>query len=84
MVSLRTKARVISCNDQGINVILNGDKRTFIEGRKLVTCLSYRPADQLGNGLRGKLPRINCVGDCRQPGKLINAISEAYTVATQT
>jgi pyruvate/2-oxoglutarate dehydrogenase complex dihydrolipoamide dehydrogenase (E3) component len=82
-VTLLTRARIVSCEDRGINVVLNGGKKAVIEGEKLILSLGYRCVDQLENNLKGKVPRIHCIGDCREPRKAIDAVSEAYTIATQ-
>jgi thioredoxin reductase len=82
-VTLLTRARIVSCEDRGVNVVLNGGKKAVIEGEKLILSLGYRCVDQLENNLKGKVPRIHCIGDCREPRKAIDAVSEAYTIATQ-
>lgn len=82
-VTLLTRARVISCKDQGVVVMLDGEKRTLIEGEKLILSLGYRSLNELEKRLRGKIPRIHCIGDCREPRKALEAVSEAYSVATQ-
>jgi hypothetical protein len=45
--------------------------------------LGYRPVNQLKNQLKGTLPRIHTIGDCVKPRKILDAVSEAYVLATQ-
>ncbi len=82
-VTLLTGARIISCDDRGVNVVLDGEKNTSIEGEKLILSLGYRSVDQLERDLKGEIPRVHCIGDSREPRKVIEAVSEGYTIATQ-
>ena len=82
-VSILTQAKIISCENRGIQVALKDDRKTFIEGEKLVLSLGYKPLNQLARDLKEKIPRIHCIGDCYQPRKVIDAVSEAYIAATQ-
>jgi pyruvate/2-oxoglutarate dehydrogenase complex dihydrolipoamide dehydrogenase (E3) component len=82
-VSILTQAKIISCEDGGIRVALKDDRKTFIEGEKLVLSLGYKPLNQLARDLKENISRIHCIGDCFQPRKVIDAVSEAYIAATQ-
>ncbi len=81
-VTLLTKAKIVSCDDQGVNVELNGGGKDFLEGEKLILSLGYKSINQLENDVKGKTPRVTCIGDCREPRKVIEAVSEGYTIAT--
>jgi len=82
-VTMLTRAKIVSCENRGVRVILPGDKESFIPGEKLILSLGYRPENQLESLLRGKIPRIFSIGDCLSPRKIIDAVSEAYTAAAQ-
>jgi 2,4-dienoyl-CoA reductase-like NADH-dependent reductase (Old Yellow Enzyme family)/thioredoxin reductase len=82
-VTLLTKARIVTCEGNGIQVTLPGEKKSFIPGEKLIMSLGYRPENQLERSLIGKVPKIYSVGDCLSPRKIIDAVSEAYTAAVQ-
>lgn len=81
-VTLLTRARIVSCGDNGVTVELDGDKNAVIEGEKLILSLGYRSLNELENDLKGEISRVHCIGDCREARKAIDAVSEAYTVAT--
>jgi 2-enoate reductase len=82
-VTLLIGARIVSCDDHGVNVELNGGKEAVIEGEKLILSLGYQSVNELENDLKGEIPRVHCIGDSREPRKAIDAVSEAYTIATQ-
>ena len=82
-VTLLTKARIISCEDQGIHVMQNGNRKTLIQGEKLILSLGYRPHNPLEKDLKEKITQLHCIGDCYRPRKVIDAVSEAYILATQ-
>lgn len=81
-VTLLTGARIVSCDGNGVKVMLDGKKNAVIEGEKLILSLGYRPVNELEGTLRGEISRVHCIGDCREARKIIEAVSEAYTVAT--
>jgi NADPH-dependent 2,4-dienoyl-CoA reductase/sulfur reductase-like enzyme len=81
-VTLLTRARIVSCGDNGVTVELDGGKNAVIEGEKLILSLGYQPVTELENDLKGEISRVHCIGDCREARKAIDAVSEAYTVAT--
>lgn len=82
-VTLLTRATIVSCDDHGVNVVLDGEKNTSIEGEKLILSLGYQSVNELEDYLRGEIPRVHCIGDSREPRKVIEAVSEAYTIATR-
>jgi 2,4-dienoyl-CoA reductase-like NADH-dependent reductase (Old Yellow Enzyme family)/NADPH-dependent 2,4-dienoyl-CoA reductase/sulfur reductase-like enzyme len=82
-VTLLTRARIVSCGDNGVTVELDGDKNAVIEGEKLILSLGYQPVNELEEDLKEEVSRVHCIGDCREARKAIDAVSEAYTVATQ-
>jgi 2,4-dienoyl-CoA reductase-like NADH-dependent reductase (Old Yellow Enzyme family)/thioredoxin reductase len=82
-VTMHTEAKIFSCEKQGVRVMLRGGKEAFIAGDNLILALGYRPMNQLENQLKGRLPRIHMIGDCVKPRKIIDAVSEAYVLATQ-
>jgi pyruvate/2-oxoglutarate dehydrogenase complex dihydrolipoamide dehydrogenase (E3) component len=82
-VTMHIEAKILSCEKQGVRVMLRGGKEAFIEGDNLILALGYRPMNQLENQLKGKLSRIHTIGDCVKPRKILEAVSEAYVIATQ-
>jgi len=82
-VTMHTEAKILSCEEQGVRVMLQGIKEAFIPGENLIMALGYRPLNQLENQLKGMLPGIHTIGDCVKPRKIIDAVSEAYVIATQ-
>ena len=82
-VAMHTEAKILSCEKQGVRVMLRGEKEAFIAGDNLIMALGYRPVNQLENELKGRLPRIHIIGDCVKPRKILDAVSEAYVIATQ-
>jgi 2,4-dienoyl-CoA reductase-like NADH-dependent reductase (Old Yellow Enzyme family)/thioredoxin reductase len=82
-VTMHTEAKILSCEEKGVRVMLQGRKEEFIPGVNLIMALGYRPLNQLENHLEGTLARIHTIGDCVKPRKIIDAVSEAYVIATQ-
>jgi 2,4-dienoyl-CoA reductase-like NADH-dependent reductase (Old Yellow Enzyme family)/thioredoxin reductase len=82
-ITMHTETKILSCEEQGVRVLLRGSKEAFIPGNTFIMALGYRPLNQLENDLKGSLPRIHTIGDCVKPRKIIDAVSEAYAIANQ-
>jgi 2,4-dienoyl-CoA reductase-like NADH-dependent reductase (Old Yellow Enzyme family)/thioredoxin reductase len=82
-VEILRGAKIISCEESGIRVVFQGSEKGFIEGDTVIMALGYRPLNQLEKDLQGLVPRIHSIGDCVKPRRIIDAVSEAYDIASQ-
>ena len=82
-VTMHTEAKILSCEERGVRVMFQGREEGLIRGENLIIALGYRPQNQLESELKPMLPRIHTIGDCVKPRKIIDAVSEAYVLASQ-
>jgi 2,4-dienoyl-CoA reductase (NADPH2) len=71
----------VEINKQGLTVITKESQRQTIETDTIVTALPLRPDSDLSLALQGKVPEIYSIGDCREPGLIINAVADGYRIA---
>jgi 2,4-dienoyl-CoA reductase-like NADH-dependent reductase (Old Yellow Enzyme family)/thioredoxin reductase len=51
----------------------------ILEADQVVIPVDSRPHSHLARGLRGKVPQLQTVGDCSQPGRILEAIHSGFT-----
>ena len=64
-----------------MTIVTREGKRQTIKADTIVTALPLRPNTEISEALQGKVPEIYSIGDCREPGLIIDAIAEGYRVA---
>lgn len=82
-VRMMTGTRIDSIEDQGVRVTRNAGEESLITAQILIPCLGYLPVNALQKTLEGRIVNIHTIGDCRRPGMIIHAVSEAYDIASR-
>ncbi|OFV80419.1 MAG: hypothetical protein A2W26_03880 [Acidobacteria bacterium RBG_16_64_8] len=52
----------------------------LVEGDTVLVALPLESDPGLYEALRGKAPEIHSIGDCKEPGLIIDAIAAGFTV----
>lgn len=55
----------------------------FIEADSIVLAPPSKPNSELAEQLRGKVPELHIVGDCAEPGRIVDAIREGFRVGRE-
>jgi 2,4-dienoyl-CoA reductase (NADPH2) len=71
----------VEITKEGLTIITGEGKRQTIEADTIVTALPLRPNPELSTALQGKVTEIYNIGDCREPGLIINAVADGYRIA---
>lgn len=79
-IRVLTNARVIKVATDGI-LIKKDDQEEVLPIKSLVFAAGMRSCNELQQSLTNKLPRLHAIGDCVQPGHIINAIWAAFNTA---
>jgi NADPH-dependent 2,4-dienoyl-CoA reductase/sulfur reductase-like enzyme len=64
--------------DRGLMVTGKDGVQRTIEADTIIVTLPLRPNPALPENLKGLAPEIRVVGDCRQPGLIIDAIADGF------
>lgn len=79
-----TKRQLAGIRDGEAIVINLGEGRIeHIPADSVVLSMGVRPVNALYNELRGRLPRVVCVGDACASGTIANAVKSAYTACME-
>jgi 2,4-dienoyl-CoA reductase-like NADH-dependent reductase (Old Yellow Enzyme family)/thioredoxin reductase len=79
-----TEHDIVEVNDNGLKVLDRNSRQVkLIEGDLIILTMGARPATELIDGLRGKVPQLFIVGDCHQPRTIMAAVYEGAFSAKQ-
>ena len=78
-VSVLTKTTLARVTDEGV-VVVNKYRRwqAELKADTVVLALGLKPERDLANALEGKVAELHVIGDCEQPGKIIDAVWGAF------
>ena len=82
-VQIMTGAEILAFEDRGLRVRLKNQQENFVKADKAVPCLGYRSVQELETSLQREKVSLHTIGDCRRPRMIIDAIFEAYEVASK-
>ena len=71
----------VEITKNGLIIITGEGRRQTIEADTIVTALPLKPNSELYKVLKGRVPEIYNIGDCREPRLIIHAIAEGYSIA---
>jgi 2-enoate reductase len=79
-VRMITGANVIEINDEGVVMAAGGGKRS-LPADSVVLAMGSQCHNELSEVLRNTVPEVYAIGDCIEPGKVINAIWGGFRTA---
>jgi 2,4-dienoyl-CoA reductase (NADPH2) len=82
-VTVMTEVRYDEITDKGISIITKDGKRQVLEVDTIIPVLPLAPNTKLFESLKGKVPEVYCVGDCREPHARLEAVADGYRIARQ-
>jgi hypothetical protein len=80
-VRLVTNARDIAIASKGVSFAVGDGDRQTIPADTVIPTSPLAPDTKLADGLAGLVPAVHVVGDCGQPGMIVDAIAAGYEAA---
>jgi len=81
-VQVLTNTRLLSVHPDGVSVVMsrltNENELIFIRADDVVMAAGYQPLQDLARKIEGSGPAIFVIGDCKKPGKILDAIHEGF------
>jgi len=77
-----TEATVVEITDKGVK-ISQASSTEFVEADTVVLAGGLEPNSRLAEELSGRDPVVYPIGDCAQPGKLLEAIASGFLIGQQ-
>jgi len=75
-----THAKYDQAGPEGLT-ISNGDGRRLLKADTIVIAAGATVENRLAAALKGKVPELHLVGDCKQPGQILEAIHSGFQIA---
>jgi 2,4-dienoyl-CoA reductase (NADPH2) len=82
-VKMMTEVGYDEITDKGISIITKDGKRQILEVDTIIPVLPLAPNTGLFGSLKGKVPEVYCIGDCREPHARLEAVADGYRVARE-
>ena len=75
-----TGVRYHEINAKGLVVIDQTGRKQMLEADNIIVATPPEPNTGLFEALKGKVPEIYMIGNCKGPGLIINAIADGYNI----
>lgn len=82
-ISIKTGYRVVEINPDGVKLADNSGEVTDLKASTVIMAAGSEPNNHLYQELKDELPEIHLIGDAVNPGQVMAAIHQAFTVARQ-
>jgi 2,4-dienoyl-CoA reductase (NADPH2) len=82
-VAMMTEVKYDEITDKGISIITKDGKRQILVVDTIIPVLPLAPNTRLFESLKGKVPEVYCVGDCREPHARLEAVADGYRIARE-
>ena len=80
-VDLFTGATDMTVTNEGANFVTPDGVRHSIRADTVVPTAPVEPDTGLAEALRGRVPQVYSIGDCREAGMMVDAVAAGWSVA---
>ena len=80
-VTMMTDVKYEEVSDRGLTITTKGGERQTIEADTILIAIPLEPNTELFKTLEGEVPEIHLIGDCREPGLMLDATADGYRIA---
>ena len=80
-VTMMTGVKSMEITEKGLIITTKEGKKETIEADSIVHTSPLAPNIALFENLKGKVPEIYAIGDCREPRMIVDAIAEGWQIA---
>jgi 2,4-dienoyl-CoA reductase (NADPH2) len=80
-VTIMTGVKSIQITDKGVVITTKEGKEETIEADSIVQTSPLTPNISLFESLKGKVPEVYAIGDCKEPRLIVDAIAEGWQIA---
>jgi 2,4-dienoyl-CoA reductase (NADPH2) len=79
-ITIITGVKKMEITDQGLTITTKqGDKQT-VEADTIVPTAPLKPNTGLVKSLKGKVPKVYAIGDCKEPRMIVDAIADGWRI----
>jgi 2,4-dienoyl-CoA reductase (NADPH2) len=82
-VTMIIGVKSIEIIDKGVVIITKEGKKQTIEADNIVPTAPLAPNTALFKDLKGKVPEVYAIGDCKEPRMIVDAIADGWHIANK-
>ena len=79
-VNIVTGIKKMVITDKGLDITTKQGEKQSIEADTIVPTAPLKSDTKLFKSLKGKVPKVYAIGDCKEPRKIVNAIADGWRV----
>jgi 2,4-dienoyl-CoA reductase (NADPH2) len=80
-VTMMAGVKYEEITDKGLTITTKEGKKQTIEADTIVTALPLQPNTELLKSLKGSVPEVYAIGDCKEPNLTVDAIADGSRIA---
>ncbi|OGP54397.1 MAG: hypothetical protein A2Y65_09395 [Deltaproteobacteria bacterium RBG_13_52_11] len=80
-VAMMAKVKYVKITDKGLIITTKKGRRETLEADTIVTAMPLQPNTEFIKSLKGSVPEVYAIGDCREPHLIIDAIADGSRIA---
>ena len=81
-VNMEKNAKVVEITEKGVKALVDGSEK-FFDADTVVLALPLEADDKFARELEGKGWNVNSIGDCADPGKVMEAVAAGFRAGYQ-
>lgn len=81
-VRILTNTRVKQIKSNSVTIERNGIEKV-IEADAVVVAVGVKAKNELKSKLKDVVPKLFCIGDCKNPGNILDAVHEGFKIGLQ-
>ena len=75
--------KYVEITAKGLTIIDKDGNRQTLEADTIATALPLKANEELLKALKGKVPEVYTIGDCKEPRLILHAVADGYRVAQE-
>ena len=77
---ITTGVKDMKITDEGVEIVTKEGERQTIKADSIVPTAPLKRDTSLFKSLKGKMPKVYAIGDCREPNLIVDAIADGWRV----
>jgi 2,4-dienoyl-CoA reductase (NADPH2) len=75
-----TGVKLVEINEKGLEIVTRDGQKRLLEADHIIPALPFAENKALMEMIKGKVPEVNCIGDCAGPGVIPDATRAGWQI----
>jgi 2,4-dienoyl-CoA reductase (NADPH2) len=82
-ITIITSVKKMVITDKGLDITTKQGSKQTIEADSIIPTAPLKPNTDLVKSLKGKIPQVYAIGDCKEPNMIVDAIAGGWRVGNK-